>query len=411
MSIPSAQPSKPRRNRLHAVLVGLSAVLFIGIYAGFFVTDGEVQRAGQRLMLWTCRIGLPVGYVLLLAIWRAAARGVVRPAVLGLAVISMGLAGLILYPVASSFYHQRVLGRGLDQFHPYLQLAPAGYVPEDDAEEEGRVLRIFCLGGSTTEFKDGAGRGWPARVQERLAEQWPDVDVRVHNLGRQWYSSMHILIHYQVNLRRHHPDVIVVMEAINDLLQNADFSRFSVGSFHPDYRHFHGPIYRLIDRQTLVSEVWGQFRSIWYARPREVVDTNEFPGLSTFTNNLQCLIDQARADGAEIVLMTQPHLLKEDMTEEERGRLHMVNTEAIGRDRRWSADTARRGMNQYNQAIRDLAAARDVPLIDLEAHIPKTLDNFYDDVHYRGDAFELVAEEVARGLSGLVQDRLNDQRE
>ncbi len=65
-----------------------------------------------------------------------------------------------------------------------------------------------------------------------------------------------------------------------------------------------------------------------------------FPGLSVFEKKLSSIIDIARLDGAQVVLMTEPFLEKERMTESERNALKMLNFEAISRDKRWSLETA-----------------------------------------------------------------------
>jgi hypothetical protein len=99
--------------------------------------------------------------------------------------------------------------------------------------------------------------------------------------------------------------------------------------------------------------------------------------------------------------MTQPYLLKDHFAAEEKAAFHMVNTEAIGKGKRWSVATAVRGMKAYNDALREIARQRDVPLIDLEPHIPKTLEYFSDEVHYRQKTFDIIGFYVAEELIRL----------
>src|SRR5690606_23388948 len=98
------------------------------------------------------------------------------------------------------------------------------------------------------------------------------------------------LINYQLNLREVKPDVVVIMHAINDLLVNADFSYFSRGEFQPDYRHFYGPLSRLLepDRGLFLS-LLRRVRLGWYHKPRRIRSDNSFPGISSFQNNLSSL--------------------------------------------------------------------------------------------------------------------------
>lgn len=393
------QKSRLLRLCILFVSLGLCAVA----YAGFFFTDSRMSREA-RTFLWTARIGIPL---LLIGVFRLARRvraGKTERSKVFLMLGAMALALILFFPVASHIYHQS-LQRRLDEYHPYLQVAPPEF-HEKAGKESAAPIRIFCLGGSTTEFTDRAGRGWPDRVEERLKGAGGERPVEVYNLGRQWYTSLHTLINFEVNLRPHKPDIIVVMHAVNDLLHNADFCRFSFGPFRNDYGHFYGPVSRIVHRQSVLQLFLREARSTWYWSPREVVDTHTFPGLEPFTRNLRTLIDLARVDGAIVVFVTQPHLYKEHMPPAELPVLRMLRNGGTGEQREWSPETMMRGMNTYNNAVRQLAAAKSVPLVDLEPLIPKTLEYFYDDVHYRQRTFDLVAEHVSNAIEPLMRARL-----
>jgi len=106
--------------------------------------------------------------------------------------------------------------------------------------------------------------------------------------------------------------------------------------------------------------------------------------------------------------MTQPNLFKKQMTALETAALDMVHFEAIGTRYQWSVDSARLGMEAYNGAMRNISGKRQVCLIDLESRIPKTQEYFFDDVHYRDIAFDLVAAAVVEGLerSGILDHKI-----
>jgi hypothetical protein len=79
------------------------------------------------------------------------------------------------------------------------------------------------------------------------------------------------------------------------------------------------------------------------------------------------------------------------MISEEMAALYMLNSEAIGSDKKWSYGSVLRGMVQYNRKAREIAAQRNLLLIDLEKQVPKTLDYFWDDVHYSQKTYDLIA--------------------
>jgi hypothetical protein len=133
-----------------------------------------------------------------------------------------------------------------------------------------------------------------------------------------------------------------------------------------------------------------------------VVAIDRFPGLASYERNIRALITLARADGTMVVLMTQPNLYKEVMSEEEMRVLGMLNTEAIGHGKKWSYGTALSGFRQYNQRMREIAFSEKAPLIDLEKAVPKSLDYFYDDVHYTARAYDLICAFLSEQLSVIL---------
>jgi len=405
----ASRARRPRRRLAvfdRAVIVLLAAALAF-VYIGFFFPDPRLAKV-VRSFLDAVRIAFPVIALVILLLYAGLRTRRVRFTSLVLIILGLVSALLVTYPVAANIYY-RSFNKKLGDYHPYLQLAPPVFKPQTAPPGE-RPFRVFCVGGSTTEFRDSRGRGWPDRVQTLLQGAVPGRPMEVYNLGRQWYTSQHLLINYAANLRSLKPDVLVVMEAVNDLLHNADFCYYSFGPFREDYGHFQGPVYRLIRRPTLEDAVLRVLRSMWYYPSRAVVDASSFPGLVPFERNLRSLIDLARADGVRVVLMTQPSLFKETMSTEEDAALIMIHVEAVGPTKQWSAATGRRGMERYNDVIRRVAIEQGVTLIDLDTAIPKSLEYFQDDVHYKDPGFDFVASTVAMHLraSGLLGPRDGD---
>jgi lysophospholipase L1-like esterase len=380
----------------------LVAAACVYVYVGFFFFDPYAVLRYRLLgyVLWGAWLGIPAFLLLMVCLLLAVRKKRVSPFAPIALVISIVVCGVAAC-LALSWLHYRPSNKGLSQFHPYLQICPQDYVARANTSSEDSI-KIFCLGGSTTEYTDSKGLGWPSRVEERLQSKAPDASVECHNLGKAWYTTLHSLINYEVNLRHHKPDVIIVMHAINDLLQNADFSGMSIGTFHEDYRHFPGPLTRLVQRRSAWENMRIASGLVWYHKPRQVIDASDFPGLVSFERNLRTLIDLAQLDGTTVILMTQPSLLKDQMTEEEIAHLGMLHFEAISWDKAWSLSSARRGMDEYNDLTRRIAESEEgVYLIDLEKAIPKTLDYLWDEVHYTDEAFSAVADCIVDQLGAL----------
>jgi len=382
-------------------LIGVFCAAAGYVYIGFFYSDPHIGPKA-RMLLGAVRIGVPLiiaAGILLYYYTRTGRLPVVSLLVAG---ISMLLCVLLASPVALIVYYGKNRHAVSDTYHPFLQLAPPDI--QNEKEEAGdNTIKIFCLGGSTTEFTDSGKRGWPDRLETLLDEKIPDKAFAVYNMGRQWYTTQHSLINYAVNLRHRTPDIIIVMHAINDLLVNADFCRFSSDEFHEDYRHFHGPICRMVMQEGIAHAFMRVVRTMWYYRPREIVVTKRFPGLVPFKRNLQTIIALAAADNATVVLMTQPTLIKSDMSPEEEAALYMLHHEAVGPEKKWAMETAVNGMEAYNKTVRELARQEHVLLIDLERAVPKSLEYFNDDVHFQDKTFDIIAGTIADRISVLLR--------
>lgn len=377
---------------------GVVMVLFAGIcawlYGRLFPKVDFIPPLASAFFR-VARIGFPLGVAAVVGCYWGLRTRRIHPYAIVLATFVLVVTVPLALAVASSRYAARSQAALRAMYHPYLQLSPR---PVALPDPKGDALWVFCLGGSTTEFTDGDGRGWPERVEAILQRECGGRPVRVFNMGRQWYTSLHVLIYYETLLREHHPDAIVFMEAINDLLHNADFSDFSQGPFREDYGHFLGPLSRFITRRSLLRQMGAEVAGVWAPDRRVRVESSDFPGLVPYRRNLGTLIDLAERDGTRVILMTQPTLLKEGMTPEEESLLLMVNTEAVGPSARWTPRTAREGMRAYNAVIREVAAERGAYLIDLEATLPRDTRHFCDEVHYRSEGFEVVAAQVSREL-------------
>lgn len=378
------------------------AALGMYLFVGFLHPDPWVLEKGPVIhaALWALRIAVGIGTLAVVLLYLAIRTRRVSGAVVLLLIFGAAIAFAFGYPVAQYFYEKSYV-KQIEKYHPYLQIRPN---PLPDLPNRDSTFLILCLGGSTTEFADEAGKGWPGRLQKLLPATISGRSVAVLNMGRQWYTTQHTLLNYELNLRHVKPDLIIVMQAVNDVLVNADFSFLSHDSFRGDYGHFYGAVNRLIDRENLFGFARETISGLWYFTPREVVDTDVFPGLVSFERNINTLIDLATIDGTRVVLMTEPHLYKEQNSQEEQKVLHLTNYETIGRNKRWSIATARRGMEAYNRKVEEIAEKRHVGFIDLDQAVPRTLEYFYDEVHYRTGAYDLVAAAVAEGVlkSGVL---------
>ena len=223
---------------------------------------------------------------------------------------------------------------------------------------------------------------------------------------------------YLFKIRDFEPDLIIVSHGINDLYRSFSPSQWAWGEFQGDYSHFYGPISRIVlghaERlkpkplvrleSLLLNGVLehGPFYSDLRANtpPVEYVEVRNFPSLASFRRNMLGIVEAVKSDNTRLVFATQPFLYRNDLSVDERDVLYFAaNFCLVAEDQTANMQSMIRGMNLFNDAIRAIADEHRVPLMDLEARIPKSLQYFLDDVHYTEAGNTLVAESFFEYLS------------
>jgi hypothetical protein len=162
-----------------------------------------------------------------------------------------------------------------------------------------------------------------------------------------------------------------------------------------------GPLTNIINRSSLFDMIVQSVYRNWYYSEPELINTVEFAGLESFENNLNTLIELCGNDKTKILLMTEPNIYHDSMNDDELNALHMLNTEAIGNGKQWSLETAKTGLTAYNEKIKEISNSKGTMFIDLEKKVPKTLEYFYDDVHYKDKTYDLISDYIAIELNRL----------
>lgn len=387
------------------IIVAITGICLGYVWFGFLYPDPfyltKAGLTGKLVFLWIPRIFIPILYFVLIALITIKNKKLVQNITILLSAVLVLV--LIIYPLLDIRYYLNTKSENektSQKYHPYLQLIP----PDSDTlnyHYGKNAIKIFCLGGSTTEFKDSKRVGWPEKLEKELRMTYNSDSIFVFNFGKQWYTTLHSLINYETNLRQYKPDVIILMHNINDFLQNADFSYLSKGPYRKDYGHFYGPSAMIFEKTGLFGSLLKKFSLMWYHTPRITIEQDSFPGLESFTRNINTLIDLASIDNTKVILLTQPNILSEDMDERIKQICLMVNFEAVGEKKRWGYQTAYIGMKQYNERIKAISENRKVYFIDLEKHIPKSITYFSDEVHYKDTTFNIISKTLAEEIVNL----------
>lgn len=280
-------------------------------------------------------------------------------------------------------------------------------------------LTIAFLGGSTTEctYVDEDNR-FPY-LAGRLLERQTHLKVNSYNAGRSGNNTLHclnILLNKVVNLK---PDLVVLMENINDLAiliyektyWNDNPSRSPIQERLPTFKTVGQDL-----RQTfyLVRDLTfpNLSRELKKMSPfGRKVKGDEFHGVRgqkitidqeglvrEFSLNLQTFINICRARGITPVLMTQPSRLTESPDPLIR---KLMGSLEVSQGITYAEFKA--AFDRLNQTIRDVGAQNQVLVIDLAREIPPVKENICDVAHFNDQGSRLVAARLAAGLIPVVK--------
>ena len=275
--------------------------------------------------------------------------------------------------------------------------------------------RIFTVGGSTMEciILDDS-RDLSRVLQETLDDPDSGRRTRVYNAGKSGDRSYDHLAMTAHRLAHLEPDVIVVFAGTNDLF---------AGLFATDYLHLEP---RQLTNRDLLKYLAGEsqlYRRLYAAArrfrrrtAREIQETIEFEtntaqkaelqrsfapidrpprvDLDAYATNLKSIIAVARAAGARTVLMTQATTWNSTI-DPDAAAWHWMRLRQGGTYNERVMDAA---LESYNDVMRELAISENVELVDLARLLPKSLEFFYDDMHFNDAGARVTAEALAAQL-------------
>lgn len=249
--------------------------------------------------------------------------------------------------------------------------------------------RIIALGGSTTVGRDAfdrAGFDYPLLLEQRLNASPSDRRFTVLNAGGDGFSTLHSLINLETRLLEFQPDLIIVMEGINDYTVNY----FGDGAT-PDYANKYLKPYFVHPQFQVTSSAFGllsQSRVLFAQRiPHRLTrafgeihrQNDSEAGSRYFVRHLRSIKAIAREFGVELLLVSQPNMLRASEKENQDARL-------------------------YASLVRSFGTEHGVPMLDLFETFGRDSSLFVDDVHHTPDGVrrfvDLILPAVQRIATG-----------
>ncbi|MDD3877153.1 MAG: SGNH/GDSL hydrolase family protein [Bacteroidales bacterium] len=300
-------------------------------------------------------------------------------------------------------------------FDPFLQMPPV-LKNEIFCKKDTNEIRILALGGSTTACKElSYNLKYPTVLEKKLQEHFPEKKITVFNAGQDWFTTRHSLITYTNYYYLYDADLVLIMHAINDVYRSFTPLSYSKPIFSYDYSHFFGAsshaalpyksyIHKLItDTDRFLNTV------LLRKKDKEVdFDIEKYRSLISFTYFYQALISAIIDRNSIPIVISQPFLYKDVMSEDEIKSLWMSGEFCYNQNennfkpyarKRASVHSLKMAMETFNAKAKELAVLNNVPYIALEKGIEKDMSNFSDDVHYT----EKGADEVAEIICNFVR--------
>ncbi|MEW6055559.1 MAG: SGNH/GDSL hydrolase family protein [Bdellovibrionota bacterium] len=378
-----------RRKYLIHYLIALAVIVFS---AYLIVAPGFLEERGELKLLWT----LLVSFFALEISARIAICLAAR-------LFPKKLGDFKLKWIDLSCYGDPLETR--IQAHPFLQFTgrigkPAGFqrrraygdygfvgISASDIPRPQETIRIACLGGSTTEY------GYPALLEEELRKTAPEKKFQVLNFGLSWWTTIHSVVNYVLNVRDFKPHIVVIHHNVNDHKYRGYPSWRGDGAHAFVPWHYRGApdrylihfsvvyrflrlrvqaIYRLLPKFGDFPEAADKYSQILQKKGKAL--TYDPKELAIFRRNIETIINLAKVEGSKVILTTMPFSQNYDDPTHLAIKRHMIEVNAL---------------------LRQIASEQNAPLVDLD----KTASEesfFLDMVHVTPEGDRKKALEIGK---------------
>lgn len=279
--------------------------------------------------------------------------------------------------------------------------------------DKTKEYRVLVVGGSTTEclYLDDEEE-WPYLSMKNIFETNGGREVIFINIGKSGHNTRDHIFQLKHLLPVYEPDIVVSMVGVNDMLyllskwaiwepfdeENYDLDRvFYTNSKFEKKSTISYKLFKILSSDVKPQDVvGGNVRELREER-RNGRDMKEIPDLEMplkdYKNNLHRFINISRENGMKVLFITQPYLWNVNNTEEEDSAMWMT-TDYFGHY--YYVEDMAAAMDKYNQVLLNVCLNNlDVFCLDLEKEVPKSLNYFYDDVHFNEKGAQLASDELS----------------
>lgn len=289
--------------------------------------------------------------------------------------------------------------------------------PEIKKEKAQNEYRIFVLGGSTVfNVAIPYNKTFERLLEEKLAEKFPQRQIKVINAGADGYTSEHSLIQYMFYIRDFNPDLIISLQGINDMYYSCAPPYFTSGTYSSDYSHSYGSLAKMINsyfsdkisininsvvlnyvssfiKDNFYSDITNKYVNYTqYQFKIGGIKIHEYRSIDSYLRNLNYFASIVSGDHTRLIFINQPYLYSVKNKYDALPRNWFVQRFCSDGKNYPNLESLIYGINLFNSATKSIADKNNLMFVDLESQVPKSLDYFTDDVHYTEKGNSLIAD-------------------
>ncbi|MGQ0550186.1 MAG: SGNH/GDSL hydrolase family protein [Armatimonadota bacterium] len=278
--------------------------------------------------------------------------------------------------------------------------------PEFESRKPAGLIRIVCLGASTTEGSHGDLETYPHFLQQELNRMFPGRRIEVLNAGHHGQQIADLLDILRLRVLPLDPDLVIFYEAVNDIRFH-EFSRID-RSCEPRtclQKGYQGAVAALHQRSMVVRRVAAHTgRPDLPARPlwHRFDETTPKPGAVHYRKMLRQIVRETLARRSRVVLSSFVTVAHEGLVVDREDNALLFDH--LYRKRYpFTPGELERAHAHYNRVARELAQEHGLPFVDAAAEFPRDVKYFpYDTIHFNAEGNRILAGIFARSLGRSV---------
>ena len=295
---------------------------------------------------------------------------------------------------------------------------------------------ILVLGASTTEcFLLDETKTWTSLLEKKVSKSL-NKKIWIGNLGKSGINSQHHIEQLKTLVPIFSKiDLIIVLMGVNDMLRelkySSDFKPLKPEKIENTLYSYYSNTSQASFPNNLKFIELIKKRNVFYF-PKKTINMhldgnllnkstakrffsknkiNRTPeinkGLNLYKRNIVEIIDLCKKKNTELLLLTQPYIWKNQMTDKEKKLLWMGSKENNSTKDTlfYHTKVLKERMDIYNKTTKDIAANNSIKIFDLDAVIEKNISNFYDDIHFNKSGALSISKHLVAPVKSILENK------